>query len=107
MRPKHGRRYAASFTRLEPSTTVLSHSVSQARFDTLLGPKLRGAQHLDRLLPHLDFFALMSSMASFLPHSGQAITRPRMRASTLWRRIAGLRGLQAISIGWGPWEDTA
>ena len=84
----------------------LVHSVSQARFDALLGPKLRGAQHLDRLLPHLDFFALMSSMATFLPHSGQAnyaAANAGLDALALDRRA---RGSHAISIGWGVWEDT-
>jgi myxalamid-type polyketide synthase MxaE and MxaD len=84
----------------------LVHSISQARFDALLGPKLRGAQHLDRLLPHLDLFALMSSMATFLPHSGQAnyaAANAGLDALALNRRA---RGVPATSIGWGVWEDT-
>jgi NAD(P)-dependent dehydrogenase (short-subunit alcohol dehydrogenase family)/acyl carrier protein len=84
----------------------LVHSISQARFDMLLGAKLRGAQHLDRLLPDLDFFALMSSMATFLPHSGQAnyaAANAGLDALALNRRA---RGVPATSIGWGVWEDT-
>jgi phthiocerol/phenolphthiocerol synthesis type-I polyketide synthase B len=84
----------------------LVHSIGEARFDALLGPKLRGAQHLDRLLPDLDVFALMSSMATFLPHSGQAnyaAANAGLDALALNRRA---RGSHAVSIGWGVWEDT-
>ena len=84
----------------------LVHSISQARFNALLGPKLRGAQYLDRLLPDLDLFALMSSMATFLPHSGQAnyaAANAGLDALALNRRT---RGVPATSIGWGVWEDT-
>jgi phthiocerol/phenolphthiocerol synthesis type-I polyketide synthase B len=84
----------------------LVHSISKARFDALLGPKLRGAQYLDRLLPDLDLFALMSSMTTFLPHSGQAnyaAANAGLDALALNRRA---RGVPATSIGWGVWEDT-
>jgi len=84
----------------------LTNSISPAHFSKTLAPKLKGAQHLDRLLPDLDVFALMSSMATFLPHSGQAnyaAANAGLDALALNRRV---RGVPATSICWGAWEDT-
>ncbi len=84
----------------------LTNSITRAHFSKTLTPKLQGAQHLDRLLPDLDLFALMSSMASFLPHSGQAnyaAANAGLDALALNRRA---RGASASSICWGAWEDT-
>ena len=84
----------------------LAYSISPARFDTVLGPKLRGAQHLDRLLPQVELFALMSSMASFMPQSGQVNYAAANAGLDALAQDRQLRGLPAVSIGWGPWEDT-
>jgi phthiocerol/phenolphthiocerol synthesis type-I polyketide synthase B len=84
----------------------LAHSLSWARFDALLGPKLRGAQHLDRLLPELELFVLASSTAAYLAQPGQvnyAAANAGLDALAQDRRA---RGFPAISIGWGVWEDT-
>jgi phthiocerol/phenolphthiocerol synthesis type-I polyketide synthase B len=84
----------------------LCDAIGQARFDALLGPKLRGAQHLDRLLPQLDFFALMSSMAAFMPQSGQASYAAANAGLDALAQDRRSRGLPAVSINWGAWEDT-
>jgi phthiocerol/phenolphthiocerol synthesis type-I polyketide synthase B len=84
----------------------LCHSVSRTRFDALLDPKLRGALHLDRLLPQLEFFALMSSTAGFLAQTGQASYAAANAGLDALARNRRARGLPAISIAWGVWEDT-
>jgi acyl transferase domain-containing protein len=84
----------------------LAHSISQSRFEALLSAKLRGAEHLDRLLPQLDFFALMSSMASFMPQSGQANYAAANAGLDALAQDRRSRGLPAVSIGWGAWEDS-
>lgn len=84
----------------------LAHSVSQAQFDTIIGPKLRGAQHLDRLLPDLDLFALMSSQASFVPQTGQANYAAANAGLDALAHDRRSRGLPAISIAWGAWRDS-
>jgi NAD(P)-dependent dehydrogenase (short-subunit alcohol dehydrogenase family) len=84
----------------------LAHSMSRAQFDKILDPKLRGAQHLDRLLPDLDFFVLMSSTASFLPQTGHANYAAANAGLDALAHDRRSRGSPAISIGWGVWEDT-
>jgi myxalamid-type polyketide synthase MxaE and MxaD len=84
----------------------LAHSMSRTRFDALLDPKLRGAQHLDRLLPKLEFFVLMSSTAAFLAQTGQASYAAANAGLDALARDRWSRGLPAISIAWGVWEDT-
>ena len=84
----------------------LAHSLSETRFNTLLIPKLRGAQHLDRLLPQLDFFVLISSAASFLAQTGQANYAAANAGLDALARDRRARGLPAVSVGWSVWEDT-
>jgi phthiocerol/phenolphthiocerol synthesis type-I polyketide synthase B len=84
----------------------LAVSVSRARFDALLDSKLRGAQHLDRLLPELDFFALMSSTAAFMAQTGQVSYAAANAGLDALARNRRSRGLPAISVAWGVWEDT-
>jgi phthiocerol/phenolphthiocerol synthesis type-I polyketide synthase B len=84
----------------------LTHSVSRTQFDALLDPKLRGAQHLDRLLPQLEFFAVMSSTAAFLAQAGQASYAAANAGLDALAHDRRSRGLPATSIAWGVWEDT-
>jgi phthiocerol/phenolphthiocerol synthesis type-I polyketide synthase B len=84
----------------------LALSMSRARFDALVDSKLRGAQHLDRLLPELDFFALMSSTAAFLAQTGQANYAAANAGLDALAQNRRSRGLPAISIAWGVWENT-
>lgn len=85
---------------------ALALSVDRARFDAIFDPKLRGAQHLDRLLPDLDFFALMSSTAAFLAQTGQASYAAANAGLDALARSRRSRGLPAISVAWGVWDDT-
>jgi phthiocerol/phenolphthiocerol synthesis type-I polyketide synthase B len=84
----------------------LAHSMSRPQFDAIFDPKLRGAQHLDRLLPELDLFALMSSTASFLSQTGHANYAAANAGLDALAHDRRSRGLPAISIGWGVWENT-
>jgi acyl transferase domain-containing protein/acyl carrier protein len=83
----------------------LAGAMNGTTFDSVVRPKLRGAQLLDRLLPDLDMFVLFSSIGAFLPHSGvanYAAANAGLDALALDRRA---RGLPALSIAWGPWEN--
>jgi myxalamid-type polyketide synthase MxaE and MxaD len=84
----------------------LAGAMDVAAFDAVVGPKLRGAQLLDRLLPDLDLFVLFSSTGAFLAQPGQAnyaAANAGLDALALDRRA---RGRPALSIGWGVWLDT-
>lgn len=65
--------------------------------------KAQGALNLDRLLPELDLFLVVSSMAAVFPHPGQsAYAAANAALDALALRRQG-RGLAAHSVGWGPW----
>jgi acyl transferase domain-containing protein len=84
----------------------LASVMTQAAFNAVIAPKLRGAQLLDRLLPDLDLFILFSSTGAFLPLTGQsnyAAANAGLDALAQDRRA---RGLCALSIEWGVWKDT-
>ena len=84
----------------------LVHSIGAARFDAVLGPKLRGAQHLDRLLPRSRFLCADVVDGAFLPQSGQANYAAANAGLDALARDRRARGIPAVSIGWGVWEDT-
>jgi phthiocerol/phenolphthiocerol synthesis type-I polyketide synthase B len=84
----------------------LAAAMDRTAFDAVLAPKLRAAQHLDRLLPDLDLFILFSSMSGFLAHPGianYAAANAGLDAIAQDRRT---RGLPTLSIAWGPWDGT-
>ena len=84
----------------------LAGVMDRAAFDAVVGPKLRAAQLLDRVLPDLDLFVMFSSMGGFLAHPGianYAAANTGLDALAYDRRA---RGLPALSIAWGPWQKT-
>ena len=76
-------------------------------FERVLRPKVAGAWNLHQstLSLGLDFFALMSSVASVMGSPGQAnyaAANAWLDTFAHWRRQAGL---VATSINWGPWAE--
>ena len=84
----------------------LAGALSHSAFDAVLGPKLRGAQLLDRLLPDLDLFVLFSSTGAFLAQPGQANYAAANAGLDALAHDRRARGLPAVSIEWGVWENT-
>ena len=84
----------------------LAGVMDRSAFDAVVGPKLRAAQLLDRMLPDLDLFVLFSSMGGFLAHSGIANYAAANAGLDALAHDRRARGLPALSIAWGPWENT-
>ncbi len=84
----------------------LAGSMDPARFDTVMHAKLRGARLLDRLLPNLDLFVLLSSISAFLPHPGVANYAASNAGLDALAQDRRARGLPGLSIQWGPWQNT-
>ncbi|MBQ0826805.1 SDR family NAD(P)-dependent oxidoreductase [Streptomyces tagetis] len=80
--------------------------------DAVLGPKVRGAHHLDRATRHdpLDFFALFSSASGVTGVAGQtdyAFANAFLDGFADWReehRRAGDRSGTTLSVAWPLWE---
>jgi acyl transferase domain-containing protein/acyl carrier protein len=78
------------------------------RFARVMGPKVHGAWHLHCLTEklELDFFVMFSSLAALLGSPGQgnyAAANAFLDALAHHRRT---QGLPALSVNWGPWEDS-
>ncbi len=81
----------------------LTGAMDIAATAAVLKGKALGALNLDRLLPNLDIFLLVSSMAVVLPSPGQsAYAAANAALDALALRRSG-RGQRALSVGWGPW----
>jgi len=81
-------------------------SMTRPTFDDVIASKLGAAAELDRLLPDLDAFVLVSSTGAFLPQPGQAnyaAANAGLDALVERRRA---RGQRALSINWAVWEGT-
>ncbi|HEY1974708.1 MAG TPA: SDR family NAD(P)-dependent oxidoreductase, partial [Pseudonocardia sp.] len=87
------------------------HTLTPARIDAVMRPKVDGAWNLHRLTRHLhlDRFVLFSSVSGLWGNPGQA---GYAAANTFLDALAGYRrraGLPATSLAWGPWraDETA
>jgi epothilone polyketide synthase E len=82
----------------------LAAGMTRAAFEAGLGGKLRGAQHLDRLLPGLEHLVLFSSTGGFLAQPGQANYAAANAGLDALAQDRRARGLPAVSVQWGVWR---
>jgi myxalamid-type polyketide synthase MxaE and MxaD len=84
----------------------LSHVMDPGSFERVFAPKARGALLLDRLLPDLDIFILLSSISASLGVAGMANYAAANVALDALAADRRARGVHALSIQWGAWRDT-
>ncbi|MBP0491202.1 type I polyketide synthase [Pararoseomonas indoligenes] len=82
-------------------------AMDAARFAALLGPKLVGAENLDRLTAEdpLDLFLLFSSATTAFGNPGQANYVAANAGLEALARRRRARGRPALAVGWGPIAD--
>jgi acyl transferase domain-containing protein len=85
---------------------ALAAKMDAATFESVQQPKLDAAVHLDRLLPELDLFVLVSSTGAWLAQPGQANYAAANAGLDALAQARRARGQPALSIGWGVWRDT-
>ncbi|MEO5342615.1 MAG: type I polyketide synthase [Gammaproteobacteria bacterium SHHR-1] len=78
-----------------------------ASFQQVLAPKVDGSWHLHQATQGrlLDFFVLFSSVASSLGAMGQSNYSAANAFMDSLAEYRHLRGLEALSICWGPWAE--
>jgi acyl transferase domain-containing protein/acyl carrier protein len=81
----------------------LTKEMDLAATAAVLSGKAQGALNLDRLLPDLDIFVLVSSMAVVAPSPGQSVYAAANAALDALALQRQGRGQPALSVGWGPW----
>jgi phthiocerol/phenolphthiocerol synthesis type-I polyketide synthase C len=82
-------------------------NLDRVRMHRVLDPKVKGADHLDRLTRNLtlDYFVLFSSVTTLIGNPGQG---NYVAANGYMEGLARRRrqdGLPALAIGWGPIND--
>ncbi|MEU6672279.1 type I polyketide synthase [Streptomyces sp. NPDC046727] len=83
-------------------------TLDRERLDHVFAPKVTAVHHLDELTRGLDLttFAVFSSASGLFGSAGQgnyAAANAWLDAAMARRRAAGL---PALSLAWGPWEQT-
>lgn len=84
---------------------ILAHQ-SRTRLAAVFAAKAAGAWHLHDLVHEsLDFFVMFSSLASAIGSPGQANYAAANSALDALAEFRLARGLPALSIQWGPWDQ--
>jgi acyl carrier protein len=85
----------------------LIRDLTAERIAAVLGPKARGAAHLDELTRdcELDFFVLYSSVATLFGNPGQASYVAANRSLEVLAAARRAQGLAALCLGFGPIGD--
>ncbi|MFD9734908.1 type I polyketide synthase [Umezawaea sp. NPDC059074] len=76
-----------------------------AEFDAVLAAKVAGARNLDELVGDVDAFVLFSSIAGTWGSGGQSAYSTANAALDGLAESRRARGLDALSVAWGPWAD--
>jgi len=82
-------------------------ALTRQRVSDVLRPKVDAAWHLHELLPHAGSFVLFSSAAGMLGNRGQAGYAAGNCFLDALARFRAARGLPAVSLAWGPWQNEA
>jgi acyl transferase domain-containing protein/acyl-CoA synthetase (AMP-forming)/AMP-acid ligase II/thioesterase domain-containing protein len=82
-------------------------ALTPRRLADVLRPKADAAWHLHDLLPRVGSFVLFSSAAGMLGNRGQASYAAGNSFLDALARFRAARGLPAVSLAWGPWQNEA
>ncbi|MGA6208848.1 SDR family NAD(P)-dependent oxidoreductase [Nocardia testacea] len=83
-------------------------TLTPEQIDTVLAPKVDAALHLHELTAHLDLsaFVLFSSIAAVLGSPGQGNYAAANSVLDALAQRRARAGLAAVSVAWGPWEQS-
>jgi NAD(P)-dependent dehydrogenase (short-subunit alcohol dehydrogenase family)/acyl carrier protein len=84
----------------------LAVDMDRAAFDSVMRAKLRGAQLLDQLIAEAEVFVLFSSVVAYLGLAGASNYAAANAGLDALARDRRSRGLPAVSLAWGVWQDT-
>ena len=83
----------------------LSGDMTPEAFARALGPKLIGAEVLDRVFPDVELFVLSSSISAWLAPSGMSSYSAANAGVDAVAAARRARGRHGISVQWPPWEN--